>query len=160
MLAIPILPHAEFQRNDHREHPPHFTFFQKLRKTIDHVYEDVRTIYCNLSELIFPENSLEWSCNNDVINGTVSRNTKCYLNCADGFRFQIRKLSVRISRIEFSIPGLGKPALRKSNIFISDEARNFHRCKKDGTWFRPNDVKMFCEENCKSIFINEKLSIV
>ena len=73
-------------------------FFRKLHKTIDQVYEDVLTIYCNLSELTLPGNSTEWSCNKEVINGTVSRNTKCYLNCADGYRFQIRKLSVESGR--------------------------------------------------------------
>ena len=38
-----------------------------------------------MKDIELPENGHEWSCTNDITNGTVPKHTKCYLHCQNGY---------------------------------------------------------------------------
>ena len=74
-----------------------------------------------------PENADSWKCNKAVDQGKVARYARCKLVCQEGYDLSKGK------------------------------RRDFHRCKRTGSWMTTENVILFCKPN--GIFFAEKLRI-
>ena len=85
--------------------------------------------------LILPPDGKQWMCDRPFNSSAITKFTKCYLTCNDGFEVVQGEFSITYAAVNQS--------------FFSEGKREFHKCGGDGEWQRPDKVNQTCRSKCK-----------
>ena len=77
-------------------------------------------MFCELEDLELPFGAVKWSCDKPLVTNKVQKNTKCFLECSEGFEITSgeQKYEFYVLAVDILVKDVDEKCMLAKNMFV------------------------------------------